>query len=106
MSVRSCVQKANTSFIVSVDLVADLVTFSPSVTKLSDIDGCTITSKAVTLLTLNLGSGFPFSLEHILYSLNASVKHINVFHSTHSLSNNWITIIIDRREVFRTSFSI
>ena len=63
---RGSSQKAITSFISSVDLVADLVTFSPSVTKLSDKDGCTVTSKAVALLTLNLGSGFPFSFSMFL----------------------------------------
>lgn len=47
-------QKAITSFIISVDLDADLVTFSQSMTKLSDKDGCAITSNALFLATGSL----------------------------------------------------
>ena len=44
---RGVEQNSIISFNVSFNLVTDLVTFSLSVTKLSDRDGLTITSKAV-----------------------------------------------------------
>ena len=58
---RGVEQKSIISLSVSLNLVTDLVTFSSLVTKLSDKEGLTITSKAVILSTLNTGSGFQFS---------------------------------------------
>ena len=56
-----CITKINYIIKCSLNLVTDLVTFSSSVTKLSDKEGLTTTSKAVILSTLNTGSGLPFS---------------------------------------------
>lgn len=53
------ITKSITSLSVSFNLVTDLVTFFSSVTKLSDKEGLTTTSKAVILSTLNSGSGLP-----------------------------------------------
>lgn len=45
-------------------------------------------------------------LQHFLHTGNTTVELVDIFHHSHGFCHERVAIVIDRREVFRTSFAI
>lgn len=57
-------------------------------------------------VNVKLSGRIAIIFQHLLDAGNATVEFIDIFHHPHGFCHEWVTIVIDRREVFRTGFAI